>query len=82
MIRSLSKNSEFYKTEERRLHLVRQKVKKYLAKIEKAKQRDDWPCRDFEVSRKVAQYAREIDTTRTWIHVDMDMFYAAVATDE
>jgi hypothetical protein len=53
MIRSLSKNSEFYKTEERRLKLVREKVKKYVAKIERAKLKDDWSSRDFEVKRRI-----------------------------
>ena len=53
MIRSLSKNSEFYKTEERRLQLVREKVKKYVAKIERAKLKDDWSSRDFEVKRRI-----------------------------
>ena len=23
-------------------------------------------------------HSREIDVTRTWVHVDMDMFYAAI----
>jgi hypothetical protein len=53
MIRSLSKNSEFYKTEERRLQLVRDKVKKYVAKIERAKLKDDWIGTDFEVKRRI-----------------------------
>ena len=79
MIRSLSKNSEYYKTEERRLQLVREKVSKYLAKIERQKLKDDWKSRDFEVKRKVVQHSKDIDVSWTWIHVDMDMFYAAVS---
>lgn len=30
------------------------------------------------MSRKIEELKRELDLTRTWIHVDMDAFYAAV----
>ena len=30
------------------------------------------------MKRKIVAHSREIDVNRTWVHVDMDMFYAAI----
>ena len=79
IIKSASKNSEYYKTEERRMQVVKEKVSKYKAKIEKHKSNaENWALREFDVKRKIVAHSREIDVTRTWVHVDMDMFYAAI----
>ena len=37
VIKNVSKNSEYYKTEERRMAVVKEKVAKYKAKIERNK---------------------------------------------
>jgi DNA polymerase kappa len=80
VIKSATKNSEYYKTEERRLIMVKQKVAKYKSKIARAKDnKSAWATREFEVKRKVITHAKDLDTSRTWVHVDMDMFYAAVS---
>ena len=82
VIKNASKNSEFYKTEERRLAVVREKVDKYRGKIAKAKQNvESWATREFDVKRKIVAHSKELDISRTWVHVDMDMFYAAVRTN-
>ena len=79
IIKSASKNSEYYKTEERRMQVVKEKVSKYKSKIEKhMSNAESWALREFDVKRKIVAHSREIDVTRTWVHVDMDMFYAAI----
>ena len=61
------------------MQVVKEKVAKYKAKIEKHKSNSEsWALREFDVKRKIVAHAREIDVTRTWCHVDMDMFYAAI----
>ena len=80
VIKGTSKNSEYYKTEERRLMVVKEKVDKYKGKIERYRTNtESWALREFEVKRRIVAHSREIDISRTWIHVDMDMFYAAVS---
>jgi len=37
-----------------------------------------WEKLEKNVSRKIKIIRRERDLSRTWIHVDMDAFYAAV----
>ncbi|CDW83427.1 dna polymerase iv kappa [Stylonychia lemnae] len=32
----------------------------------------------FEVKRRITQYRKELNLERTWVHIDMDMFYAAI----
>ena len=34
----------------------------------------------FEVKRKVQLLKKELNLDTTWIHVDMDMFFAAVSS--
>ena len=36
----------------------------------------------IEVKRRIEIFRRDRDLTRTWLHVDMDMFYAAVEIRE
>ena len=59
---------------------MKEKVSKYKFKIERNKANSEqWAIREFDVKRKIVAHSREIDVTRTWVHVDMDMFYAAVS---
>ena len=60
------------------MSVVKEKVSKYKFKIERNKANaEQWAIREFDVKRKIVAHSREIDVTRTWVHVDMDMFYAA-----
>jgi hypothetical protein len=62
--------------------VVREKVQKYKGKIAKARQNvESWATREFDVKRKIVAHSKELDISRTWVHVDMDMFYAAVRTN-
>jgi chloramphenicol 3-O-phosphotransferase len=36
----------------------------------------------FEVKRKVQLMKKELTTDRTWLHIDMDMFFAAVSDSQ
>ena len=59
--------------------VVKEKVDKYKSKIDRYRgNTENWALREFEVKRRIVAHSREIDVSRTWIHVDMDMFYAAV----
>lgn len=54
-------------------------MSKYLAKIKETQaQKDVWKAVSGEVNKKVQMIRKEHKTNRTWIHVDMDAFYAAV----
>jgi DNA polymerase kappa len=47
-------------------------------KVEKAKNNTAlWSKNTLECKRRYRVYKEEIDITRTWMHVDMDMFFAA-----
>jgi hypothetical protein len=54
-------------------------VLKYRHKVEKQMGEADWPSIEFEVKKRIVAHSKELDTSKTWLHVDMDMFYAAVS---
>ena len=55
------------------------KVKRYLQKLRNYKSnRPLWAECVEKVSKIIGEYQKRRDTKRTWIHVDLDMFYAAV----
>jgi DNA polymerase kappa len=58
---------------------VKEKVAKYRERVELTKKDPIlWNKLEANVKRKIKIIKRERDLTRTWIHVDMDAFYAAV----
>lgn len=79
----MSKHSEYYKQEEEKLQQVKDKVKRYREKVEETKLNLDlWEKLVIEVSRKLELLRKDRLLKRTWIHVDMDAFYAAVEMKE
>ena len=79
IIQENSKHTEFFKSEEEKLEAVKEKVAKYKERVELTK-KDPllWNKLQANVNRKIKNIKKERDLTRTWIHVDMDAFYAAV----
>lgn len=79
VITEASKNSDFFKSEEKKLGEVKEKCKRYQDRVEHVK-RDQtvWERIKLEVEKKVHDLRKELDLSRTWIHVDLDAFYAAV----
>jgi len=58
---------------------VEAKVKRYLYKLRNFKSNKTlWTETKEKVKRVIDGYLKERVLKRTWIHVDMDMFYAAV----
>jgi len=79
IIEEASKGSEFYKRQKEKLEGMKARVSEKAAELEKFK-KDEIYYLACEVAAKdlVEEYRKELDVSRTWIHVDMDMFYAAV----
>ena len=79
IIMELSKGSQYSISEQRRLQEVKDKVSRYKQKIEKYKSNEKlWEKAEKEVRRRIEEHKGERGMKRSWIHVDMDMFYAAV----
>lgn len=78
VIEESSCNSEFYKTQETRLRQVESKVKRYLFKLRNYKSNKELWTKTKEIVKKaIEQYVNKRETRRTWMHLDLDMFYAA-----
>ena len=78
VIEESSMNSEFYKTQELRLRQVEQKVKRYLHKLRNFKANKEMWAKTKEIVKKsIETYTAKREVRRTWMHVDLDMFYAA-----
>jgi len=74
----LSKNSDYFKQDQERQKTVQERVKKYLEKVEQVKSNQRvWERTLIEVQSRVERLKRERNLERTWLHVDMDCFYAA-----
>lgn len=79
MIQEATKHSEYFKSEEEKLEAVKDKVAKYRERVELTKKDQIlWGKLQANVNRKIKMIKKERDLSRTWIHVDMDAFYAAV----
>jgi len=79
MITDATKSSKYYESEEKKLQEVKEKCKRYQERVDHV--RSDkvvWEKIKHEVKRKIEEIKTELDLSRTWIHVDMDAFYAAV----
>lgn len=74
-----AKNSEYYHKEEQKIREYQQKVRRYKSKITALKyDAQQWKKIKDNVTQLVETYKKERIITRTWIHIDMDMFFAAV----
>ena len=72
-------NSEFFKTQENKLRIVEQKVRRYLWKLRNFKANKElWAKTQAIVKASINDYVKKRETRRTWMHLDLDMFYAAV----
>jgi DNA polymerase kappa len=78
IIETASKHSEYYKCEEEAKMELMDKVAKYKERVEETKlDKKLWEKFEAKAARKIESIARELDFSRTWIHFDMDAFYAA-----
>ena len=78
IIESTSKHSDYSKSSEEQLKELRDKVQKYKDKvIETRADAKVWDMFQSRADTLITDIAKERDYSRTWIHVDMDAFYAA-----
>ena len=78
IILDASKTSEFYKSEEKKLSEVKERCRRYKAKVDDIIRNTElYERMMIEVNRRTEMLKRERTLKRTWIHVDMDAFYAA-----
>eukprot|EP00347_Sterkiella_histriomuscorum_P000280 403376484 len=79
MLKESITNKQYYITQEEKIEKVEAKVAAYKAKIQQYRQNTQlWEKTQQEVKRRLEIYRKERNITRTWLHVDMDMFYAAI----
>lgn len=79
VIHDSTANSEFFKQQENRLRIVEQKVRRYLWKLRNFKANKELWARTQEIVKtSINDYVKKRETRRTWMHLDLDMFYAAV----
>ena len=74
-----SKDSDHYKKQLFKTERAKAKGKAFKQKVENSKRNERY-FRQLKNEAKglLGDLERERDLTRTWIHIDMDMFYAAV----
>jgi len=73
------KTTEYYQRETEKLEAIKEKVKNMRERLEEAKKNTkEYLNTVKEVERLLEGYRLLFDTTRTWIHIDIDMFFAAV----
>lgn len=78
VIEETSCHSEYYKTQEKRLVAVEKKVNRYVCKLRNFKSNKELWARTTQIVQKcIEEYSNKRDVRRTWMHVDLDMFYAA-----
>jgi DNA polymerase kappa len=71
-------NKQYYLIKEKKLKETHEKILKMLEKIRIAKSNVSiWNKQVNECNRHFEVYKKEMDMSRTWFHIDMDMFYAA-----
>ena len=60
------------------MRMVEQKVKRYLHKLRSIKANKQlWSQTKSIVGKAIEEYNYQREIRRTWLHVDLDMFYAA-----
>ena len=73
----MSKDSAHFQNEQRKMTQTQQKIDK-MRKIAASLTPGDLVARAASVNHQIADLEATRDLTRTWIHVDMDAFFAAV----
>ena len=74
-----SKDSDHYKKQLFKTERAKNKGKAFAQKIENCKKNERlWREKKNEAKGLLGDLERERDLTRTWFHIDMDMYYAAV----
>ena len=72
------KNEKYFSKQKAKLKNQDEKIKQYLQKITQYKSNENlWAKTEKEVRRRLKVFEEDRSLERTWIHVDMDMFYAA-----
>ena len=78
VITESAKNSEFYQKEEKKRAEVDDRIRKLKLRIHHYKlHKRNWEVRSQNARNIVAQIELDWPLDRTWIYIDMDMFYAA-----
>jgi len=72
-------NSEYYQKEEKKRLEVEQRLQKFKNRINHMKaSKRNWEARKHACETIIKNIQQERATDRTWIYIDMDMFFAAV----
>ncbi|KAJ0010798.1 hypothetical protein Pint_33700 [Pistacia integerrima] len=79
VVYEMSKGSKYFENEERKEAFIRQKIEHMRARCAKLTPHDisHYPK---VADNRVPELEATRDLSRTWLHVDMDAFYAAVET--
>ncbi|KAI3809897.1 hypothetical protein L1987_19500 [Smallanthus sonchifolius] len=79
VVYEMSKGSKYFENEERKEAYMKQKIENMRAQLAKLKA-TDLSHYQRVADKKIAELEATRDLSRTWLHVDMDAFYAAVET--
>ncbi|KAJ0437364.1 putative DNA-directed DNA polymerase [Helianthus annuus] len=79
VVYEMSKGSKYFENEERKEAYMKQKIENMRAQRAKLKPADISHYQRV-ADKRIAELEATRDLTRTWLHVDMDAFYAAVET--
>ncbi|XP_074286051.1 DNA polymerase kappa [Silene latifolia] len=79
IVYEMSKGSKYFENEERKEALMRQKIEHMRARCAKLTTAEIAQHQKV-AERRITELETTRDLTRTWLHVDMDAFYAAVET--
>lgn len=71
-------NDKYFSKQKAKLSNQDEKIKQFHAKLKTFKSNTNvWEKTQKEVKRRLKMFEEDRCLERTWIHVDMDMFYAA-----
>ena len=78
MERTNQTNEKYFSKQKAKLSNQDEKIKAYIIKIDQYRSNVNlWAKTEKEVKRRIKVFEEDRSLERTWIHVDMDMFYAA-----
>ena len=71
-------NKKYFSKQEAKINSTDQKIANYLQKLTVLKTNEClWKRTCAEVKHRMQCYEKERELSRTWVHIDMDMFFAA-----